>query len=98
MVLISCMFSYLISSPVLWFMIEVVGWNFSLEASGMAAVLSSILILVFSLFFCLIIPVFMISTALLYTSLKEIKDADALKERIKNIGVRKQAYGLEQEG
>lgn len=97
MILMSCMFSYLISSPVLWFMIEVVGWNISLEASAMAAVLSSMLIFVFSLFFCLVVPVFIISTGLLYTSMKEIKDADALANRIKNIGMRRQAYGLEQE-
>jgi uncharacterized membrane protein SpoIIM required for sporulation len=97
MILMSCMFSYLISSPVLWFMIEVVGWNISLEEGAMAAVLSSMLIFVFSLFFCLVVPVFIISTGLLYTSMKEIKDADALTTRIKSIGVRRQAYGLEQE-
>ncbi len=97
MLLISFMFSYIFSSPILWVMMDFVSWNFSLESNELAAVLSGILAFIFALFFCLAFPLFMISTGLLYVSLKEIKEANTLKEKIAMIGVRKKAYGLEQE-
>ena len=97
MVLITILFSLLLSSPLLWFTIDMIGLNFSLESDAMGAIYSGILTFIFSLFLNLIFPVFVISTGLLFISLKEIRDADALRERIKMIGVRKKAYGLEQE-
>lgn len=97
MLLISFLFSYIFSSPILWFLMDIIGWNFSLPEAEMSAIFAGILTFIFSMFFCLIFPVFMISTGLLYASLKEVRDADGLREKIEMIGVKKQAFGLDQE-
>lgn len=97
MLLISFMFSYIFSSPILWFLMDVIGWNFSLPPAEMSAIFSGILTFIFSMFFCLTFPIFMISTGLLYASLKEIKDADGLRAKIEMISIKKQAYGLDKE-
>jgi uncharacterized membrane protein SpoIIM required for sporulation len=97
MLLIAFVFSYIASSPVLWLMLDFIRWNFALETPKVLSIMSGILAFIFALFFCLAFPIFMISTGLLFVSLREIRDASALKEKVAMIGVRKKAYGLDKE-
>lgn len=97
LLLLSFMFSYIISSPLLSFLNDIILFNFSLDAATSTAILSGMLIFLFTLFCCLLIPVFIISSGLLYVSLKEINEANALMSKIENIGTAKRTQGLEQE-
>lgn len=96
---VSFLLCFVLNSPLTWLIIDTIGWNFALEAEAMAALMSGMLTFLFALTLCLVFPLFMISTALTYVSLKEIRDADGLKAKIQQIGVRKRAYGfVEREG
>ena len=97
MILVSLLICLVLNSMLFWQVVEIIDWNVDLGEAESNAVLACILTFLFALIFCLAFPLFIISMGLTYVSLKEIRDADDLSEKIKNIGIRSRKYGLEVE-
>ena len=87
----------LLSSPFTWFYIEVYQWNIDAdyETKELIAIMSLTIIDHFGL--ALMIPLIIISQFFEYFSAREAKYATQLVERVKSIGVKRRAYGMEQE-
>lgn len=97
MLIISFMLSFILGSDFLWKYIDIISWNLELDELTSELVLDGILTFVFMLMFSMILPILIGSIAIFYGSLQEIKDATHLQERIKNIGVKHRAFGMEKE-
>ena len=91
------MLSFILGSDFLWKYIDIISWNLELDELTSELVLDGILTFVFMLMFSMILPILIGSIAIFYGSLQEIKDATHLQERIKNIGVKHRAFGMEKE-
>ena len=98
LVLIGILFYGLIDTTFIWFFFEMIGWNISLEQTVMDQVLSMILAFSSIFFMSLIYVIMTTGAGLIYFTLLEIEEAPSLKERIKNIGIRKRIQGMEAEG
>ena len=98
LVLIGVLFYGFIDTVLLWLFFDMIGWNLSLEQSVMDQVLSMLLAFTSIFFMSLIYVIMSIGGGLIYFSLLEIEEAPNLKERIKDIGIRKRIQGIEAEG
>ncbi|MEM9820130.1 MAG: stage II sporulation protein M [Bacteroidota bacterium] len=93
----SFLFYSIMDSFLVWFYLDIIGWNFALEQEALnqllyvSATFTSLLIL------CLIYCLFMYGMGLLYHTLIEIVDATDLKIRIDNIGKRRSIQGMKLE-
>lgn len=97
LLLIAALFSYLVSSPILWFLIDIVGMNVSADVISPELIFSLLLTFIFALFFCAVFPLFMISAGLLMGSLRERKEANALRQQIQKVGTSSRLQGLARE-
>ncbi|MFM2269956.1 MAG: hypothetical protein RL757_3397 [Bacteroidota bacterium] len=95
--LLGWFFYGIVSSGFLWMQFEMLGWNFSFkneDGSAIAAVLAAS-IGIFSLF--LTACWFYLSSALLYFSLKEIREANSLYARTQAVGTARKIRGIARE-
>ncbi len=90
-------FTFIANSDFIWFLLDVVGWNIADRGDSLLTTLSILVTGVYLLSFSLLAPLFIVGKSILFYSLKEIRDADALEERISAIGIKRQAYGIERE-
>jgi uncharacterized membrane protein SpoIIM required for sporulation len=97
MLLVSFLISLVFNSQIVWQIIDIIGWNLDLEEDMNSVVFISIQTFIFAFIFCITFPLLMISIGFTYASLKQICDADDLKAKIKLLGLRNRAYGLERE-
>ncbi len=95
--LLSMLILVLLASPFTWFYVEVLQWNIDAdyEIKEKVAVLSLIIIDHFGL--ALVLPLTLFSQLLEYYSAQEAKNAIGLSERVQAIGIKRRAYGMEQE-
>lgn len=97
LLLIVLLFSYIVSSPILWFLIDIVGINVSADMGSPELIFALILTYIFALFFCIAFPLFMISAGLLMGSLRERLEASTLLQEIEKIGTTRRLQGLARE-
>ncbi|MCZ4408574.1 stage II sporulation protein M [Cryomorphaceae bacterium 1068] len=95
--LLSMLILVLLASPFTWFYVEVLQWNIDADyqIKENVAVLSLIFIDHFGL--ALVLPLTLYSQLLEYYSAQEAKNAIGLSERVQAIGIKRRAYGMEQE-
>ncbi len=94
---IGILFYTLIDTGLLWFFFDVIGWNFSMDATSMDKLLSLLLAFTSVFFISLIFSVMVIGQSLQYYTLIQIEEAADLKKKIKLIGLSKQIQGIEKE-
>ena len=94
---IGLLFFCIMSSSLLWFYFELIGWNLSLTQEMLDKV--GVIILTFLSVFTLslILGMLILGLGLLYYTLLEILEANNLKERIRGIGQGRRIQGMEQE-
>jgi hypothetical protein len=95
--LVGLLFFSIIDTMVVWTFLELVSWVIQLEESLMDEL--SIVLLTFNTMFFLhlILGLLLTGMGLLYYSLKEIQEANHLKEKIRDIGRQRRIQGLERE-
>ncbi len=79
----------LIDSPLVYFYFEILNWNLSIDSETAQQLFVVLMIFTSIAAFQLLIPILCAGKGILYFSLKEIKEADGLKERIKIFGTKK---------
>ncbi len=94
--IMSLFYQLIINSPLLYIYIDFVNWNLSLSEQTMETLVQITSVIITVLTFCLILPLFFISAGVQYFSLREIKEANHLTERIQKIGLKKRSYGFEE--
>ncbi len=95
--LVMMIFSFMANTEITWHLLDILGWNFANRATAAPTFLYAALIFLFTLSFGFLLPLLTAAYGILYYTLVEIRDATALKEKIKEIGVKNRAYGLEKE-
>jgi uncharacterized membrane protein SpoIIM required for sporulation len=95
--LLSMLILVLLASPFTWFYVEVLQWNIDAdyEVKEKVAIMSLIIVDHFGL--ALVLPLTLFSQLLEYYSAQEAKNAIGLAQRVKAIGNKRRAYGMEQE-
>jgi len=95
--LVGLLFFSIIDTMVLWTFLDLISWVVQFEESTMNE-LSVVLLTFTTMFFLqLILGLLLTGIGLLYYSLKEIQEANYLKERIRRIGLQRRIQGLERE-
>jgi len=94
---IGTLFYSIMDTTLIWFYFDFIGWNFSLDQESMNELVAVLVTFTSMLIQCLIYPMILIGLSFLYFTLVEIKDAPAIKEKIKYIGIGKRIQGLEKE-
>ncbi len=88
----------IMDTSILWFYLEFIGWNISVDQSTMDQLVYGSLIYIAIFILCLVLSLFTFCFGLLYFSLVEIAEAPWLHEAVANIGRHKSIRGLEKEG
>jgi uncharacterized membrane protein SpoIIM required for sporulation len=97
LILVGLLFYGIMDTFLLWFFIDMIGWNLSMDQNTMDAVFVLLLAFTSVFFLSLIFTIMSLGAGLLYFSLIEIEDAPSLKARIKQIGQRRRIQGIEAE-
>ncbi|MEM9051086.1 MAG: stage II sporulation protein M [Bacteroidota bacterium] len=87
----------LLSSPFTWFYVDVLQWNVDAEYETKETIAIICLTIIDHFGLALMIPLILVSQFFEYFSAREAKYATSLVERVKSIGVKRVAYGMEQE-
>ena len=87
----------LINSTVVWFYFEVIQWNVVADKSTMETAAGLFAAGTTMFIFNIIFPLVIAGMGFLYFTLKEIKEANGLMQRIDNLGKKRRAFGLEME-
>jgi len=95
--IIGTLFYSIMDTTLIWFYFDFIGWNFSLDQENMDKLVAVLVTFTAMLIQYLIYPMILIGLGFLYFTLVEIKDAPAIKEKIKYIGIGKRIQGLEKE-
>jgi uncharacterized membrane protein SpoIIM required for sporulation len=88
--LLVCIFFTVLDSPVTFLYLEVISWNFNLDAHSYHMLTMIFLILTSILALGLVLPIVMAGMSLLYYSLDETRFATVLRTRISTIGSKPQ--------
>ena len=88
----------IMDTSILWFYLEFIGWNFSVEQSTMDQLVYGSLIYIAIFILCLVLSLYFFCFSLLYFCLLEIEEAPWLHEAVSNIGRHQSIRGLEKEG
>jgi uncharacterized membrane protein SpoIIM required for sporulation len=91
------LFYSILDSSILWFFVDVIGWNISMEADGKEKLVAILLTFMAMVILLLVVAVWLLGIGLLYFTLVEIKEAPSLKEKIKSIGLGKNIQGIASE-
>ncbi len=94
---VGALFYSITGSTLLWFYIEFIGWNISLEASAKAELIAILMTFTAVMVLYLVIPMLAFGIGIMYFSMVEIKEAPSIKEKIKYIGLGKRIQGIEKE-
>jgi len=94
---IGLLFFCIMSSSLLWFYFELIGWNLSLKQETLDQVGAIILTFLSVFTLSLILGMIILGLGLLYYTLLEILEANNLKERIRSIGQGRRIQGMEKE-
>ncbi len=88
----------IMDTSILWFYLEFLGWNVSVDQTTMDQLVYGSLIYIAIFILCLVLSLFSLCFGLLYFSLIEIEEAPWLRQAIENIGRHQHIRGLEKEG
>ncbi len=95
--LLGSIYFFVFNSPFLFFYFEIITWNLNVAPETLSK-LFQIFITFLSLFAMgIVVPIVLIGIGLKFHSLLEINEAGELKQRINNIGYKKQRYGMDVE-
>lgn len=95
--LLGSIYFFVFNSPFLFFYFEIITWNLNVEPQTLSKIFQ-IFITFISLFAMgMVVPIVLIGIGLKFHSLLEINEAGELKQRIGNIGFKKQRYGMDVE-
>lgn len=87
----------LIESPFTWLYFEIISWGFELSTEGMYLfIMATSAFLNFGIT-ALILSLYVVAMGYVYYSSREIYQASSIFERIKHLGNRKRAFGMERE-
>lgn len=88
----------IMDTSILWFYLEFIGWNFSVDQSTMDQLVYGSLIFIAIFILCLVLTLYSFCFSLLYFSLLEIEEAPWLHKAIEKIGLHQSIRGMEKEG
>ncbi len=95
--LLGSIYFFVFNSPFLFFYFEIITWNLNVAPETLSKIFQ-IFITFLSLFAMgIVVPIVLIGIGLKFHSLLEINEANELKQRISNIGFKKQRYGMDVE-
>ncbi|MGE0635592.1 MAG: stage II sporulation protein M [Bacteroidia bacterium] len=95
--LLGSIYFFVFNSPFLFFYFEIITWNLNVAPETLSKIFQ-IFITFISLFTMgMVVPIVLIGIGLKFHSLLEINEANELKQRINNIGIKKQRYGMDVE-
>lgn len=95
--LLGSIYFFVFNSPFLFFYFEIITWNLNVAPETLSKIFQ-IFITFISLFTMgMVVPIVLIGIGLKFHSLLEINEANELKQRISNIGFKKQRYGMDVE-
>lgn len=95
--LLGSIYFFVFNSPFLFFYFEIITWNLNVAPETLSKIFQ-IFITFLSLFAMgIVVPIVLIGIGLKFHSLLEINEAGELKQRINNIGIKKQRYGMDVE-
>jgi hypothetical protein len=95
--LLGSIYFFVFNSPFLFFYFEIITWNLNVAPETLSKIFQ-IFITFISLFTMgMVVPIVLIGIGLKFHSLVEINEAVELKQRISNIGIKKQRYGMDVE-
>lgn len=95
--MLGSIYFFVFNSPFLFFYFEIITWNLNVAPETLSK-LFQIFITFLSLFAMgIVVPIVLIGIGLKFHSLLEINEAGELKQRINNIGIKKQRYGMDVE-
>ena len=95
--LLSMLILVLMASPFTWFYVEVLQLNIDADYEMKEKVAYLSLIAIDHFGFALVLPLTLFSQLLEYYSAQEAKNAISLSARVEAIGIKRRAYGMEQE-
>ncbi|WP_346754773.1 stage II sporulation protein M [Splendidivirga corallicola] len=85
-------FFFFMNSPFLLFYIEILKWNLPFEPQQMESIFIIVSVFISIVAMNIALPLLFSGKGLLFFSLKEIKEANGLKERIRNFGTISKSY------
>ncbi len=95
--LLGSIYFFVFNSPFLFFYFEIITWNLNVSPETLSKIFQ-IFITFLSLFAMgIVVPIVLIGIGLKFHSLLEINEAAELKQRISNIVIKKQRYGMDVE-
>ena len=95
--LLGFLFYSILDTSILWFYLQMLGWNVSVEQETMDQLVNSSMIFISVNIFALILALFMTSFSLLYYSLVESREAPWLHAAVEEIGKYRMIRGMEKE-
>lgn len=95
--ILGMLFYSILDSSILWFFVDLIGWNFSFEGDGKEQIVAILITFIAMVILLLVIPVWLLGMGMLYFTLVEIKEAPSIKEKIKYIGLGKSIQGIAKE-
>ena len=97
LVILGMLFYSILDSSILWFFVDFIGWNFSIEGDGKEQLVMILVTYMAMVILLLVVPVWGMGMGILYFTLVEIKEAPSIKEKIKYIGLGKNIQGIAKE-
>ncbi len=95
--LLGSIYFFIFNSPFLFFYFEIITWNLNVSPETMSKLFQVFMTFVSLFAMGIVVPIVLIGIGFKYHSLLEINEANALKQRISNIGIKKQRYGMDVE-
>ncbi len=95
--LLGSIYFFVFNSPFLFFYFEIITWNLSVEPEMLSKIFQIFITFISMFAMGIVVPIVLIGIGLKFHSLIEINEAAELKQRISNIGFKKQRYGMDAE-
>jgi hypothetical protein len=95
--LLGSIYFFIFNSPFLFFYFEVLTWNLNLDSETLSKIFQVFMTFVSLFAMGIVVPIVLTGIGFKFHSLLEINEASELKQRISNIGVKKQRYGMDVE-
>ena len=94
LLLICGLFYSLLDTSLMWFFVDIVSWNLPVKGEAGRDLLHLMMAATTIFVLFLLYPLLVISVGLFYFSQKEVKEANFLKQRIQQIGKKKEIRGM----
>ena len=95
--LLGSIYFFVFNSPFLFFYFEIITWNLNVAPETLSKIFQIFITFVSLFTMGMVVPIVLIGIGLKFHSLVEINEAAELKQRISNIGFKKQRYGMDVE-